>query len=125
MENLGMIIPSAQFEHQPMSVESACRGDINIRIDEFIIPLKFLHIWPEELSSGYIELYGLFELYDDLNDEEQLALGRLHGIDGRARYFRLSCQPPDKEAIEIALKCKVSGALNGYEYNFIAAADDL
>jgi hypothetical protein len=124
MKRLDMKIPSAHFEHNSMEIRSASRGDIKILIDEFGLPLKYLHIWPVELASGYVDLYGSFVLYGDLNREEQQALGRLHRIDGSARYFRIFIQPRDEESIEPALKCKVSGILNGVEYKFMAAASD-
>lgn len=120
-----MKIPSAQFEHDSLEIRSTSRGDIKILIDELSIPLKYLHIWPVEIGSGFIDIYGSFVLYNDLDQEERRALGHLHTKDGSSRYFRFSIQSPDEEPMEPALKCKIYEMGSGIEYKFMAAADDL
>jgi hypothetical protein len=41
------LIPTSEFENQPMRKSSTTRSDITILIDDEEVPLKFVETWPK------------------------------------------------------------------------------
>jgi len=115
------LIPTSEFENQPMRKSSTTRSDITILIDDKEVPLKFVETWPKQIGGGNVDIYGSFEVYGDLSEEEKATLEGLRNFKGSARYFWIQIRK-GTEITRFEIKCKVTGS-SGSDYTFMAACE--